>query len=344
MIMKKIFCLLIILLLAINSFTQISLTYKNNALLAGDSTIYNEISYISPGEEGANRIWDFSKIKYSEKNISSRMNSFDLQNRKDFGDYNVVVNEGKNTFYYNVNENMFEEKGYCIIDNSIIYYDPIVKMKYPFSYGDKINDTFSGIVNYPANGSNSLNGEYSVVADAYGALILPDCYLKNVLRIKIEKKVIESNFCSSAESHIIRYFWYAPDMRYPVLSTGIIEFQRDGQKPDVTYSTLFNIQRKTNNNLVSDPNENSDIPIMLFPSPFSDKLNYNYFLRKLMPVNIDLYDVSGKYNISLVKNQLQQEGLHTNELDADYYKLTPGVYYIRFTFDKKVVINKIVKI
>jgi len=54
--------------------------------------------------------------------------------------------------------------------------------------------------------------------------------------------------------------------------------------------------------------------------------------------------MSGKISMRLVKNQVQAEGLHTGEIDGVQLGLAPGVYYIRFTFDKQVVVNKIVKI
>ena len=54
--------------------------------------------------------------------------------------------------------------------------------------------------------------------------------------------------------------------------------------------------------------------------------------------------MSGKYNARLLKNQIQGEGLHSGELDAVTQNLAPGVYYIRFTFGKQVVVEKVVKI
>jgi len=73
-------------------------------------------------------------------------------------------------------------------------------------------------------------------------------------------------------------------------------------------------------------------------------LTYNYFIRKQMPVTIGLYDMSGKLLANLVNTSMQTDGLHTGSFDAATIGLTPGVYYIRFTFDKKTIVNKVVKI
>jgi len=46
----------------------------------------------------------------------------------------------------------------------------------------------------------------------------------------------------------------------------------------------------------------------------------------------------------IVKDQLQPVGLQNGELIASMYGLSQGVYFIRFAFDKQVVIHKVVKI
>jgi hypothetical protein len=54
--------------------------------------------------------------------------------------------------------------------------------------------------------------------------------------------------------------------------------------------------------------------------------------------------MSGKFNLKVEKKQVQPEGLHTGNINATIMGLTPGVYYLRFTLDKQVVVSKIVKI
>lgn len=63
-----------------------------------------------------------------------------------------------------------------------------------------------------------------------------------------------------------------------------------------------------------------------------------------MPVSVELYDMAGKQIGWLTKNQSQDIGLHTGELYVAIYHLTPGVYFMRFAFDRQVIIRKIVKL
>jgi len=348
--MKKIILLLISFILTTISFSQVTLSYKNNALLPGDSNTYREIQYVSPGNSGPNQIWDFSKIQFNGKTLTSRLSLTPSRSLNGVGEYNVLLDENEYEYFFNIKENIFEEKGCVSKDFAIVYSDPIVKMKYPFSFGDQINDKFSAVAFFQENVKIDITGDYSVTADAYGTLILPDRSINDALRVKIERKGLEINMCSSTETESVRYLWYVPGLRYPVLSISTNQYQTSGQEPKITQIAYLNPQSPTNGNSITnvneptDPTDNFDVPVIVYPNPFNEKVSYRYFLRKQLTVDIDLYDISGKNSIHLVKKQIESEGVHTGELDASLYGLTPGVYYIRFIFDKKVVIRKIVKV
>jgi len=333
-------------------FAQTSLTYKSNALLSGDVNTYREINYVDPGNAGANQIWDFSKIQYNGKNPVSIIESVSSKELSGVGDYNLLLNEGGYAYFFNFTEQGFEEKGYINTekDMTLTYSDPVVKMKYPLSFGEQFKDTYTGVAFFQKTTRIDVSGDYTVVADAFGTLIMPDRVIKNVLRVKITRDGLDRNMCGSIESTSVKYLWYAQGMRYPVLSISTLSYQSGGQIPTVTNTASVNLDQLKETGTVAgnvDPQiqeDKSDIAVILYPNPFSEKISYHYFLRKQIPVSIGLYDMTGKNRLQLVKNQVQAEGLHTGDLDGTVAGLTPGVYYLRFTFDKKVVISKIVKI
>ena len=156
--------------------------------------------------------------------------------------------------------------------------------------------------------------------------------------------------CASTVSNSVKYAWYAPGMRYPVIVISNMEYQASNQVPTVTKAALVNLEQLNENDALAGTNElqsetgKTDVSVILFPNPFSEKTTYNYFLRKQLPVTIELFDMTGNNRLQLVKNQIQSEGLHTGDVDGMANGLTPGIYYLRFTFDKKVVISKIVKV
>lgn len=348
----------VLMFMLIGLFAQTSLTYANNGLISGDSNAFREIQFSDPGNPGSNQIWDFSLIQYTGKSPVSTIQSAPVQKTDGVGDYNLSLIDNGNDYFMNSSENRLEEWGYVNkeLKLTLKYSDPVVKMKYPFSYGEQFSDHFIGVAFY--NGKNTIDffGDCTVAADAYGTLILPDQVIENTLRVKSVKKGLQINMCGTTTVNIVRYMWYATGYRYPVLSISLVENRYNEGTPVITktgfiFTEQLNEQRAifvSNNSGKTDGHakqvEKSEVTVNLSPNPFSTNLTYNYFLSEQLPVSIELYDLSGKQYGWLVDNQTQAVGLHTGELNATNFGLMPGTFFIMFTFDKQVVIRKVVKI
>ncbi|MEI6694626.1 MAG: T9SS type A sorting domain-containing protein [Bacteroidota bacterium] len=349
--MTKIGLTFIFTLSIVSLFSQSALTYKNNALKATTSTSFREIQFVDPGNSGVNLVWDFSKIQFTGTNISASISENVSKSKNGFSEYNLVLNENGNEFFFNFTENGFEEKGYLNHDKTIAMYytNPIQKMKYPFSFGDQIADTYSGYTVINGSQMNNFMGDYTVEADAFGTLMLPGLMIKNALRVKTTKKWIENNMCSSSELSIVHYLWYAPGYRYPLMNINISETQTGGMIPITKRSaSVYNIQQIDNPSLLglndAQGYDQSDVSVILFPNPFTEKFSFSYFLAKELAVSIDLFDISGKHSGKVLSTQTQSAGMHKTEISALTYSLTPGIYYLRFIFGNKVLTKKIVKI
>lgn len=335
--------------LIFNAFSQTTITYKQNALKPGDNNTFKAIEYILPGGSGTNQIWDFSKIQYTGESDQGSVYDTPVKTLKGVLPFNLLVSEKEKEFYYRTTDNSLEELGYISEDFEVVYSDPVLKVVYPFSFGDAFSDLWKGDALFKGVTNIDLSGEHTVTADAFGTLILPDRVLKNTLRVKSEKHGIEVNMCGSTEVWLTRYLWYAPGYRYPVMYTSVREYSISGQEPVVTKLSGVNLDQTVDvlADVVSEDQvleNNSDVAVIVYPNPFDDKLTYNYFLRKDLSVSIDLYDISGRFDKSLLDTQKQPEGLYTSELLATDYHLKPGIYYLRFTFDNKVVVKKVVKL
>jgi hypothetical protein len=350
--MKNILFPSVLLFMSVSLFAQTSLTHQNNALISGDSCTYREIQFADPGNAGPDQIWDYSKIQFTGKSIVSFIQPDPSQKTTGVEDNNILLKESGYDYSLTSFENRLEERGYVNKGKNLTfeYSVPVIKMKYPFFYGDQTITPFTGVAYYNGKNKIDFSGNYTVAADAYGTLILPDVVIKNTLRVKIIKKGWQISMCSSTETNIIKYYWYAPGCRYPVLNISIVENRYRGGAPEILKTAYVTAQQLNDGNTIAGSNdpgtkiEKSDVSVILFPNPFDVKLTYNYFLRKQLHVSIELYDMSGKYSLRLLKNQIQSEGLHTGILDGFTHGLTPGVYYIRFTFDKQVIIGKVIKI
>jgi hypothetical protein len=348
----------VLLFMSFGLFAQTSLTYANNSLIAGDSNAFREIQFSDPGNAGSNQVWDFSMVQYTGKSPVSTIQSATVPKADGVGGYNLSLIDNGNDYFMNSMQNLLEEWGYVNKEQKLIlkYSDPVVKMRYPFSYGEQFSDHFIGVAWYNETNTIDFFGDCTVAADAYGTLILPDQVIENTLRVKSIKKGLQINMCGTTTVNIVRYLWYAAGYRYPLLSMSIVENCYNQGTPEIIKTAFTNTQQLnerialsgSNNSVKPDVQakqvEKPEVLVNLSPNPFSTNLNYNYFLTEQLPVSIELYDLSGKQSGWLVKNQLQAVGLHTGELDALTYGLMPGTYFIRFTFDKQVVIRKVVKI
>jgi len=356
--MKTILFTSVFLFIAIGLFAQTPLTLANNALATGDSNAFREIQFTDPGNAGTNQLWDFSQIAYTGNNPVSTIQAAPAQRTDGVGFYNLSLIENGYDYFMNLSGNRLEEWGYenKELKLTLKYSDPVLKMKYPFSYGEQFSDHFIGVARYNETNIIDFFGDCIVNADAWGTLVLPDRVIRNALRVKSVKKGLQINMCGTTDVNIVKYQWYASGYRYPLLNINIVENSSNGAAPVVTKTAFINTRQIDERSAIlgSDTQSNKsdkvntfekpDVSVIVSPNPFPVNLTYNYLLTEPMDVSVELYDLSGKSSGWLVKNQLQAEGLHTGELDAVAYNLTPGTYFMRFTFGKQVVIRKIVKI
>lgn len=344
--------LLLLLSLSIPTFSQSTLTYQNNAPVYGDSNDFRGIQWLEPGAGGAGLSWDFSGIQYSGNDMDNFIPYVPQQSLNGVVAYNMLMEDNGFEYYLQSNPDTLLELA-CIKGNmTFINTNPLVKMKFPFAYGDSFSDDFNGNAAFTDKPEYPISGYVSVLADAYGTLILPGLSLQNVLRVKQEKYFTEFRSCNSLHSRAESYKWYAPGYRYPVLSINYLNYQVDN-KPSVTTKTAYlNLNQTSQGSVVAAPpalskalDKSKDLPpLSLFPNPFQDQLQYAYFLKETTTVSLQLTDMYGKSAQLLFDNQIQSKGLHSADLDLSQYNLSPGVYLLKFSFGDQVLSRKVVKI
>ncbi len=325
---------------------QTVLTYSNNGLRQGDTITTQEIEYVQPGSAGENQVWDFSGVKFTGKVNRTLLPADPIERTSGSTDYNLVMKEDDRNYYMSLDENSYIEKGFTTGNTSIIYSDPIIRLKFPFAYGQTFSDKYLGDAIYYSNTIIPVTGDYTVTADATGTLILPGMIIRDVLRLKVEKNAFQVNPCSITESTITRYMWYAPGARYPVMGTSYAEHKTTAKETQIIKTAFINpqdagLQLVTGDNVY--PLRVADYSVVAYPNPFQEKLDYVYLLRKPMKVTVELLDLSGKELSVIESKTMQSEGLHFGEVDSYRQNLSMGVYYLRFTFGGETYVSKVVK-
>ncbi len=337
--MKKIFTITILLIgFVLNGWGQIALRSENHAIKPGDKHHFRLANKVDEGTAGPNQVWDFSGLKIEGDLTSYMLDAQQTPKGKLIPEANAVIQEGPNNFYFRVSKNVIEEYG-LTSSNAVYRYDqPLIKIKFPFHYGDQCQGQFRGTdVN---NSGVHLNGVYKIEADAYGTLILPgNTTIKNVLRLKSTR----TDTAGNSSNTTVTYRWYSSDVRYPLLT--IIKYENAGKSNTAVtayYADAGNISKSSpstsEENLVS----NEDIKLSVFPNPYSETANINYQLFKQNYVKIEIIDNIGKTVCTLV-NQNQTEGQYTKTFVATDYGQKQGLYFVRITVGDNVVVKKIIK-
>src|ERR1035438_4711447 len=273
--MKKIIILFLPLFFSLISLSQVSLTRVNNVPVPGDSNSYIKILFVDPGNAGPDQVWDFSGISLTGEKVLSKITSASSDKDKSSPDYDFVINEKDADYYIKVPSDSYQEVGGTKKGYILFYTDPVVRMIYPFAYGDHYTDNFTGLAKVKDVKRVDFNGVYSASADAYGTLILPDHAYLNVLRVKTESDGLEINPCNSVEVKMIHYLWYAPSHRYPLLNVSISERRVSGKDAGIEKSALvWSGGNGSNPEVTGQPQGIATVDdgsvVVVYPNPFSD--------------------------------------------------------------------------
>jgi hypothetical protein len=236
--MKNIFIFLISILYFAPAWGQLNI--QHNQFRAGDILFKQQVEYVDPGEAGAGRLWNFSKLKtindlYTLEYALPPLEGDsvyilgDKRYRKDeVGENELIVGTEHNTMYY------FHQKGDSLLQTGhenpsvvLAYTSPMAILRFPLNYGEHISSTYKSKGLYSGTENIQTAGTVTVTADAYGKMILPSADTLNmVLRVKSLQTIVkipeedsspEETGNTGRQLEICR--WYCKGYRYPVFET-----------------------------------------------------------------------------------------------------------------------------
>ena len=347
--MKKLSLFTVSLLVAAASFGQTTISHNVNALRAGDVRQLKQVEYLPQGNSGANQIWDFSNskeirsfyINQAEKEVVS--NSKNLQLACD--------ENGEKSSLFEISATQKMQWGLETSHVKIAFNAPVVDLKFPFSYGEKIEGVMDG--SYTENGiSNPINGAYITQADAWGTLIAPDGNVyKNVLRVKIEKIYTQKFYSSISNSDeeyqikSIRYQYFEKGVRYPIVTVLENDIKTDcncacSSKSNEMYyeapSVVFEEE-------IIPPKSSklTSFEYSVAPNPFKNDLQIWFYLEDDAQVDMKILDVNGKTVKNIVNNKALNAGAQSFEEDMSF--TISGQYILRLVVNGEVYATKLIK-
>jgi hypothetical protein len=335
--MKKLYFLFIaIIATTVIVNAQYKLSSGSNAFVNGGLHNFVFTSAASEGASGENMLWDFTGLQKTDKTMTTKMSDISATDKAGLvPNANVVIEEDGNQFFFKVTSNGMEQYG-ASVGNMIIRFDkPFVKLKFPFSYSDKVSGDYSGVT-ISQNKESKISGTYEVVADAYGTLLLPEnVTIKDALRVKQTK-----TFENSMQKEVI-YRWYANGVRYPVLV--IVKYESASQSVTSQTALYANLEDLNKQTEIASKNSNLllETDVEVYPNPYREQFTVKYQLAKNSNVKIDLIGANGQL-VKTVLNQKQDKGLNTQPILKGDLE-SPGTYYIRVTAGGSVVTKKVVQ-
>jgi len=332
--MKKItfLSLFIVLLISVRTIAQPTLTAATSNPVAGNVFLQHQIGYDDPGVIGANITWDFSGVF----EISTVTNTFSLPSATPYAslypsaNLASTINSGGTIYYsyFNTSTSSYTLNGMNIpsMATSMPYTDPEKLLSYPFTYNSTYTDAFATTVS-----GYDRHGSVTVLADAYGTIILPYGTITNVLRVKATETYADYISGSAVTNYTsTNYYWYKPGIKYCV-------FQLSQLKMNGNLYQQYGLYLDETHVGISD-NVLTQNTINCYPNPATDIITLEVLQNSTSnDNNFTLSDLNGK---ELIKQELNQL---SNKTEIDISSLSGGIYFLKLVYNDKVEIKKIVK-
>lgn len=247
--------MVILTLFPLCAYSQTTLSAYINTPKAGDVIKMQRIVCPRMNNEGTDTIWDLSKSKVLDEEMTLAYQAVDDSTRQ------LVRIEPYSVSHYQTEGDCLLLSGYEMPHIKVNYQSPIKELQYPFSCGDSIMGTMQGTGRYCEEIPFRIYGHYKQKGEALGTLILPEGdTLSHVLCTCFEQTFITEpleDFCQLdsiqplSEDSILEKMrqtdksysvtirkWYTNGYRYPFMEEYNIN-QSQGQATPTGNPTVY---------------------------------------------------------------------------------------------------------
>ena len=299
---------------------QITLTATNNNPSIG-TTITTHIvdgTTINAGSSGANATWNYASMVSQSSAPSTYVLPSTLSQGASHGVANMGINSTSGESYFVVDGDEYSLQGTYIPSSSHdIYTNPREFVKFPITYLNSFNETFSGTSeNIQASTTYARGGNITIEADGYGTLVMPYGTVNNVLRIKTTT-IYADTFMSNplATYNDVHYFWFNANTNSILMTYNEFTFSTIVSE-SATYLDVADVVTGLGDDFV----QNS--ALLMYPNPCSG--NVNISLAQLYEnALVRILDITGK----VVKTQQFESGVRLQNFSVN--DLETGFYFVQ---------------
>jgi len=320
---------------------QTVLTYATHGMQEGDVLTLTKLTDFNVGNGGANQVWDFSNaqengIETIDYNINpnaspSAKKSFACLMNKKTTVFHTISNTEK--LYYGLSSN----------NARVDFETPIKEMMFPFQYQSQILGEMKGTYTTLSSGrTEKIDGNYSVTADGWGTLILPNgVTLKNVLRVVYFKDYSQTMWNIDYQIEVKHYLFYAAESRYPVLQVKDVKTTCDCVCKFSELTACYNpnvvANKKPQPQIVP---EILEFNYTLYPNPVKTELQVEYYISANAKIKMSILDLTGK-KLKTIVNTKQDLGSHS--VATNVQNFTNGIYVLEIQVNDKVYTETFIK-
>ncbi len=341
--MRKLYISIVCVVFAATLQAQTVLTYQTHGLVADHVNEMKITKYVNPGTEGRNVVWDFRTLELVKDFTGTLDDPAFSKGSGVFIESNAVLEEFGNYFFFKSNEVGIEQHGFMSSTGTttIVYDQPFVKMRYPFSYGSSYAGSFGGTYNSNNRTLGNIQGSYAVSGDGLGTLLLPGGNVyENVLRVKEVKSYTQSLNGRPYDVEIVTYRWYVNEHRFPILvlikSSSFFSNNRTSESTQAAYNPVA----ITPLDVTTAESSNG---LTVFPNPYKDQINIRFSIDKTSNVKLAVFDLNGRLVKNLV-NGIDGPGEKTYKFSAKEMGLAAGAYIVKLSVNGEETSKKILEL
>jgi hypothetical protein len=345
--MKKIYLTFACIAFSLVAIAQTVLRFETHGLVADHTNEMKITTYVEPGEDGKNVVWDFRELKLNKDFVGMLDNPNISKGANLFPESNTRLEEFGNSFFFRTTQSGIEQFGFLSANGStnITYDKPFVKMRYPFSFGSSYTGTFSGSYNTNEKHLGDLAGSYAVEGDGLGTLMLPsNMVYDNVLRVKETKSYEQILNNRNYNIETITYRWYTSEHRFPILvlinATTTYQDGRTFTSTQAAYNPIALNKPANQNNLETNGVSSS---LATYPNPYHSFVNITFNLADDSEVNLSVYDVTGKL-VKVLHTGSELAGEKHYTFSAKEINLSSGAYIVRLNVNGEETSRRILEL
>lgn len=342
--MRRILLTLAVAVAAMAVQAQTVLTEAAHGLLPGNPNPMIITTFSTPGQAGENVTWDFSALPQVAPFHGDVVDPKLLTPPAELLGTNSCLVEGGLEAFMTTNAQQLNVMGLRVDGNSVrLYQEPVLKMRYPFAYGDRFEGQSAGVQRYQGGYEQPLQLTYQVQADAYGTLMLPGTTLRNALRVATTHTIAYGSQANPWVTTVVTYRWYVASHRYPVLSL-IFERRKDGTLEPLkgAYNPVIELPELS----LQQPKDEAKgqlASVSSYPNPFDNSLTVSYKLLAPSNVTIAMYDMRGMLVCTLLQRHMEA-GEYENAFTSQVARLQSGQYLLRVEASGNTLVQSVVKV